>query len=113
MEVQTVKKGKVMIVKPMGKRLDASVAPEFKKTMLDLVNEGNKLLVLNLGEVDFVDSSGLGVMVSILKAVGKEGDMSICGVKDPVMSLLKLTRMDKVFRIFATEDQASEALSSA
>jgi anti-sigma B factor antagonist len=61
--------------------------------------------------VRFIDSSGLGAIVSMLKLIGREGDLVLCGVTDPVMSLFKLTRMDRVFQMFPSEHDALAALA--
>jgi anti-sigma B factor antagonist len=62
--------------------------------------------------VDFIDSSGLGAIVSALKTIGRNGDLVLCGIKETVMSLFRLTRMDRVFRIFTDQGEATAALSS-
>jgi anti-sigma B factor antagonist len=56
--------------------------------------------------VDFMDSSGLGAMVSVLKTLGGAGALTVCNVKGGVLSLLKLTRMDKVFTIADSRNDA-------
>ena len=58
-----------------------------------------------------MDSSGLGAVVSSLKMLGGKGDLVICGLKDMVMRMFKLTRMDRVFHIFDSEKEAIKALS--
>lgn len=89
----------VPVVVPRVQRLDASVAPAFKQQVVQLVQGGERRLVVDLAGVDFLDSSGLGALVSILKALGTQGSMAVCGAKGGVLSLFKLTRMDKVFAI--------------
>ena len=101
MELKDRKEGQVLIVKPMGKRLDASVALGFKE----------KMTVLDLSEVDFMDSSGLGAIISSLKALGGKGELAISGIQEIVLQLFKLTRMDQIFRIFKDEKDAVSALS--
>jgi anti-sigma B factor antagonist len=95
----------VPVVVPRLKRLDASVAPAFRQEVVQLVQSGERRLVVDLTGVDFLDSSGLGALVSILKALGAQGALAVCGARGPVLSLFKLTRMDKVFPIDA--DRAS------
>jgi anti-sigma B factor antagonist len=111
MQIQDKKVGNILILKPSEKRIDASVATDFKGKIIDLINAGNKKIVLNLDGVDFIDSSGLGAIVSSLKAIGNEGDLVICGISETVMTLFRLTRMNRVFQIFSTEDEALKALS--
>jgi anti-sigma B factor antagonist len=80
-------------------RLDASIAPQFKAEMMAILNQGAKHLVLDLGAVKLIDSSGLGTLVSVLKALNGEGGIVIRGASPSVLGLFKLTRMDRVFTI--------------
>jgi len=111
MEIEERKVGNVLVVLPREKRIDASVSTGFKGRMVDWINQGNRHIVLDLSEVDFIDSSGLGAIVSTLKTLGNDGDLVICGIRETVMGLFKITRMNRVFQIFATESEAIEALS--
>jgi anti-sigma B factor antagonist len=104
--------GKLLVVKPLEKRMDAFVAPDFRGQMGAFISEGQQLIVLDLSEVDFVDSSGLGAIVASLKMLGGKGDLVIAGASDKVMSLFKLTRMDRVFQIFAGKEEAVARLLS-
>lgn len=100
------RQGPVPVVVPRMRRLDASVAPGFRQAVVQLIEGGDRRLVLDLAGVDFLDSSGLGAIVSILKALGAQGSMAVCGVRGGVLSLFKLTRMDKVFTIDADRQAA-------
>jgi anti-sigma B factor antagonist len=104
--------GAVPVVVPRVRRLDASVAPAFKQAVVQLVEGGNRRLVVDLAGVDFIDSSGLGALVSILKALGSQGSLAVCGAKGPVLALFKLTRMDKVFAIHADRAEALARLGA-
>jgi anti-sigma B factor antagonist len=103
---------KVLVVKPLEKRMDAFIAIDFRGQMGAFISEGQELIVLDLSEVDFVDSSGLGAIVASLKMLGGKGDLVIAGASDKVMSLFKLTRMDRVFQIFTGKDEAVAKLLS-
>jgi anti-sigma B factor antagonist len=111
MQLEDRKEGNVVIIKVLDKRLDAQAANGFKDKLSGYISSGSRLIVLNMSEVDFVDSSGLGAMVSVLKSLGEKGRLAICGITDPVMRLFKLTRMNKVFSIFEEESEAIRALS--
>ena len=111
MEIEERKVGDVLVVLPREKRIDASVSTGFKGKMVDWINQGNKRIVLDLSQVDFIDSSGLGAIVSSLKTLGSDGDLVICGIRETVMGLFKITRMNRVFQIFTNESEAIEALS--
>lgn len=111
MQIEDVRIGNILIVTPIEKRIDASVATEFKGRMVDWINAGNTRIVLDLSNVDFIDSSGLGAIVSILKTIGNNGDLVISGIKETVMGLFHLTRMNRVFQIFPSREEAIRALS--
>ena len=100
----------VKVVTPTVRRLDASVAPAFKQEAVALVQGGAVRLVVDLAQVEFVDSSGLGALVSVLKALGSHGAMAVCNAGDSVKALFKLTRMDKVFAIAPSRDEALQRL---
>ncbi|WP_027720171.1 STAS domain-containing protein [Maridesulfovibrio zosterae] len=99
-------KNDICVVKPETHRLDASTALDFKTALLRLIEEGNLRLLLNLENIDFVDSSGLGAIISALRQVGVKGDIKLCEVNEQVEELLKLTRLDRVLAIFPCEKDA-------
>ncbi|MFA5181176.1 MAG: STAS domain-containing protein [Syntrophales bacterium] len=113
MRIDEVKMGEVLVVKPMDKRIDASSATVFKAKMADWIRGGEKRIVLNLSEVEFIDSTGLGAIVSSLKAMGGEGDLVISNPRETVMSLFRLTRMNRVFQILPSQEEAVTSLSKA
>ena len=111
MDLLVIHEEGIAIVEPTARRLDAAVAPSFKQQVVALVQGGQARIVVDLRRVDFLDSSGLGALVSILKALGGQGSLAVCGAKGSVMSLFKLTRMDKVFAIEDTRANAIRRLA--
>ena len=101
MKLEKEQVGEAVVIKPGERRLDASIAREFRESLGKVVEVGHCSIVLDLSAVEFVDSTGLGAIVSVLKMVGDDGEIVISGAKATVMSIFKLTRMDKVFRIVA------------
>lgn len=101
------------MVKPVDPRIDASGSLSFKGRIVDWINQGHHFIVLDLSEVDFIDSSGLGTIVSILKTLGKGGELYISGLRETVASIFRLTRMDRVFRIYPSADIAARAMLEA
>lgn len=100
------------VVEPLRNRIDAALAVRLREELLALIEQGQKRLVIDLSRVDFIDSSGLGLFVSIMKAVGGHQNLAICNMKDSVYSVFRLTRMDKIFTIVPTESEALERLAS-
>jgi anti-sigma B factor antagonist len=110
--IEVVREVSVPVVVPTVKRLDASVAPAFKQAVVKVVEGGERRILLDLSGVTFLDSSGLGAMVSVLKALGTQGTLAVCGAQGSVTSLFKLTRMDKVFSLHATRAEALARLGA-
>ncbi len=99
--------GNVLLLSMTEKRLDASMSNAFKLKLFELVNNGQHLVLLDLADVDFIDSSGLGVLVSCLKKFASvNGKLVLCGLQPAVVSMFKLTRMDRVFPIYPDADSA-------
>jgi anti-sigma B factor antagonist len=112
MQVEEKLVGKFLIVKPLEKRIDFKVATDFKDKMAELIESGNMFILLNMSDVEFIDSSGLGAIVSSLKRMKGRGDLFICGLKETIMMMFNLTRMNRVFRIFESEQEAINTLSN-
>lgn len=96
----------VLIVRPEESRLDALIAAEFKDRLGNLIKDGHRKIILDLASVEFIDSSGLGAIVTLLKKIGSLGEMRLCTISRPVQSLFETTRMNKVFKIFEDRQQA-------
>jgi len=103
--------GKILVVKALESRIVADIAPQFKEGMVNYAAQGNHTIILDLSEVRFIDSTGLGALIGSLKAMGNNDELVLAGAKDSVSNMLKLTRMDKVFRMFPTAEEAVAILS--
>ena len=80
-------------------RLDASLSPEFRKEMEEIIRDENKHILLDISSLKFMDSSTLGAMVGILKTMKDNKQLIIVGASDVVLELFTLTRMDRVFTL--------------
>ena len=112
MKISRSNHGSVVVLKPHVQMIDASVAVNFKSQLLEMVEKGSKNFVINLSEVNFIDSSGLGALVSVLKKIGPEGTIKFCEVKTGIRSILELTQLDKVFNIHLSEKEAVFSFNS-
>ncbi len=105
-KVTTEKIETIAVTQLSGEALDASNAKELKTQVAPLIVPGAKV-ILDLSSLKFVDSSGLGAILSCLRqlnAVG--GDLKLCGMIKPVRALFELVRMHRVFEIFNTREEA-------
>jgi anti-sigma B factor antagonist len=89
--------------------LDASNAAEFKRDITPIL-EAHSKLVLDLSRLTFVDSSGLGAILSCLRNLSaKKGDLKLCSMSKQVHALFELVRMHRIFDIYRTRDEAVSA----
>ncbi|MEX2270304.1 MAG: STAS domain-containing protein [Vicinamibacterales bacterium] len=104
----------VTVVRPDGARLDIAVASEFRNALLELIQNGRRNLVVNLKDVSFIDSSGLGALVSALKTLkanGGNGDVRLAEVQEPVVALLEIIRLNRVFSTYPSVENAVQSYS--
>lgn len=80
-------------------RIDAAVAVQFKDTFRSLLNDHNGRVVIDMKNVAFLDSSGLGSLVAVMKLLPEGYSLELADVQDIVSKVLRLTRMDGVFKI--------------
>ena len=106
MQVRIEKKENIVVAHFEGEALDASNAKAFKAEIAPCIVQGAKI-IFDLGKLKFVDSSGLGALLSCLRQLNAlGGDLKLCGMIKPVRALFELVRMHRVFEIFNTEDEA-------
>jgi anti-sigma B factor antagonist len=95
----------------IGGRFDAVSAPEVKADLHRLIEDGSTNLVVNLEKMEFIDSAGLGVLVSCLRRAAAEGgDLRLAEVPPFCRSIFELTRLTRVFDVTETESLAKKAL---
>ncbi len=106
MMVRTTNVGEVSLGTVESKVLDAGTTASFKEGMKPLLVEGAKV-VLDLSRVEFIDSSGLGALVSSLRlAHGMNAEIKLFGLRKPVRALFELVKMHRVFEVFNSADEA-------
>ena len=106
MEIREENVNDVEILKLEG-RLDASSAKDIKEKVDLLTKENRVKLVIDMGGIDFIDSSGLGSLVSALRSVNKlGGDIKISALQDQVRAIFELTRLHRIFAIYDDSDAA-------
>ncbi|WP_394752084.1 STAS domain-containing protein [Crenothrix sp.] len=88
-------------------RIDAHNSGELKTYLLHQIEQGQIHIIVQLEDVRFIDSSGLGALLSGHKnAITKSGKLALVNVQKQVLSMFELTRLNRVFEIYATVDEA-------
>lgn len=100
------------IVVALSGRVVMETAGDFRQRLHTLIDGDNRELIINLSEVDFMDSTGLSVLISTYeRAQAKGGKVSLSALPREIRALIELTRLHEIFEIF--EDDLSAAGSPA
>jgi anti-sigma B factor antagonist len=95
----------------VGGEIDVYTAPKLREQLVDLVNAGRYHLVVDMEGVEFLDSTGLGVLVGGLKRVrAHDGSLRLVCTQERILKIFRITGLTKVFPI---HDSVSEALTAA
>lgn len=105
--------GTVDIVTVDADRIDAAGAVAFKDAFRAAIAQSEHDVVLDLGQVLFIDSSGLGAIVAAQKLLGKDRVMELADLQEAVAKVMTLTRMDTVFQIHDSVASAKAAHQSS
>jgi len=89
-------------------QIDVYTAPRLRERLVEMVSQGARRILVDLNDVDFLDSTGLGVLVGVLKRVrSHEGELTlICG-RPRILKVFEITGLTKVFSIRPTVDAAT------
>lgn len=109
MDLQADRRDDRVMVKVLASRIDAASAIQFKDQMRALTADGPARIIVDLGQVGFVDSSGLGAIVAAMKQLAPTQKMELAGLTPTVDKVFRLTRMDTVFRIHASTADAAKS----
>jgi anti-sigma B factor antagonist len=98
--------GKYTVLSVAGE-IDISTAPSLRMHLHDLIEQAKLRLIVDLEAVDFLDSTGLGVLVSALKRVrGDQGDLVLVCTRPQILKVFDITGLSRVFAIHETLDAA-------
>jgi len=96
-----------LVIRLKARRATVDLAPEIKDRLIREIDNGNIKIIIDFSYVEFVDSSFLGALVAGLKKVkSKDGEIKISGLHPHVRITFELTRLDHLFKIYQTIEQA-------
>lgn len=108
--IATVNKQNDVVVVEFEGSLDVSLQQKLKDKLDDCVRDHGRDMVLDFNSVSFIDSSCLGVLVSCARRLReKKGDIKLSRLSDDVRSIFQITRLDKIFEIHETKEQAVDS----
>lgn len=109
MQINDDKVNGILVLQVVG-RIDVSNAKSLKIKVQDLIGHGEVNILITMDRVDYIDSSGLGVLVACLKAANAAGGtVKIAGLKEYHKQVFQTMRLDRVFQLY---DESTQALHS-
>lgn len=94
----------------VGGEVDVATAPRLREQLIDVVNGGQNRIVVDLTDVEFLDSTGLGVLVGALKRVRtQDGDLALVCTESRIVKVFEITGLTKVFTMYESVDEAVTA----
>jgi anti-sigma B factor antagonist len=111
LSVKTRKVGSAVVVDMSGRLTTGEPVLMLRETVRVQVNEGARSIVLNLGDVSYIDSSGLGELVSVYTTVrNRQGDVKLLNLTSKAKDLLQMTKLLTVFDVYDDEAKAIAAM---
>jgi len=112
MEIRASERDGISILEVIG-RLTAVSSSSLKSEFKKQIDGGIKTIVIDMGKMDFIDSSGLSSLISGLKQCREVGgSLRLCCLTDQTMKVLQITLLNRVFPIFSTIDEALSSLEN-
>ena len=98
------------VLQPIG-ILDGNYGNELRNQVMDLVRDGNRTILIDFQEVSFMNSSGIGALVTTLKAVRASGaTLCICSLSAQVKIIFNITKMHQIFKPFENRQEFEQKM---
>src|SRR5437667_12165004 len=106
LELATTERDQQTVLTVRGE-IDVYTAPRLRQAIVDLVDAGSVNLVIDMEKVDFLDSTGLGVLVEGLKRVRtRGGNLTLVITQDKILKIFDITGLNKAFPVYGSRDEA-------
>lgn len=100
----------VVVLEPKGKIMGGPDASLLHDKLHDIIEQGKRRVVIDLGKVDWMNSTGLGILISSYTTLrNNQGELKLANVTDKIQSLLTITKLVTVFDAYDSVDEAVEA----
>ena len=109
-KIRTIQEGKIGIIEVKGSLIGDKETDEFRAGVTDLIEQGNKSLVIDLKKVNYMNSSGIGAIIAVHSSYSKIGGVvKLSGLSNNVQSLFVATKLITIFDVLDSIDEAVEA----
>ena len=91
--------------------IDLNSSPQMRKAFGELIDKGTTKVIVDLKQVSYIDSSGLATLIEVMQKIKKNrGAMSLVNMSDKIRNLFEITKLDKLFSIYRTQEEALAAV---
>ena len=114
MKTSTRQAGDVTIVQMKGRIVLGEESASLRDLVRDLLSKGHRKILINLGDVNYIDSSGLGSLVSAFTSVKKQGgELKLLNLTNKVHDVMQITKLYTIFEILNDEAVALESFGQS
>ncbi len=108
MSDETTTLSQVAVVKVPGKFLTAFTAKTFRGDVLQLHESGKRHFIIDMSGIEFIDSAGVGALISLFKTIGTDGSMCLCSVQKNVDEVLTMVNLKDLLPVYDTVEAAQQ-----
>lgn len=111
MDIKTQRIGKHLLARLSG-RLDITQSDEVESYLAKDVQSGEGDIIINLGSISYISSSGIRIFVGMVRELGKQGrKLKLCNITPPVKKVFDVVELLDLFDVYSTEEEAVASLS--
>lgn len=104
--------GKLVVLEPRGSLVGGDETDELKKTVASLIEQGNRKLIIDLGEVEYLNSSAIGALVSAHTSyMNRQGKMILCNINKSITNIFLVTKLSTIFTTAEKREDAIYAIA--
>jgi anti-sigma B factor antagonist len=112
-KVSTINNLEIAVVEPRGSLVGGEETDDLKRKILDLTEQGNKKLIIDLSNVAYLNSAGLGALVQIYTTYTRNGGVvKLCGLEKSVRNIFVMTKLMSVFDVATSRKEAISSLQN-
>ena len=109
MKVSVNETGGVVVIKLTGQLMGGTDALKINDELFDLLEKGKNKIIVDLEEVSWINSSGLGILIGMITRVRKEkGEMVLINIAEKIKEILRVTKLESIFKVYDSLEDAME-----
>lgn len=113
-KITTLQNGEIGVIEVKGSLVGGDETDELRNAVADLIEQGNKKLIIDLGKVTYLNSTAIGVLVSAHTTYSRnKGNVKLCGINKNINNIFVITKLTMVFEVCETREDAVKAFTTS